>query len=234
MRCYALSIPSSPTPNPERNTHRSDERGVAGSISPAKKNASRGSWQRGRWILLLLAIVAAAPVVAAYLAYYVFKPSLGTTNYGELIEPQRAIPDTLVVTDEAGQPMTLASLRGRWLMISVDASACDTTCATKLYFMRQVRATQAGERQRIVTLWLRTDKGRVPDTIKAAYPDTRMLIADPSALAAWLPAEANTRDLDHIYLVDPNGNLMMRFPKDPNPSKIKNDVTKLLKWSSIG
>jgi hypothetical protein len=185
-------------------------------------------------------------MIASYLAYYVFKPNLGTTNYGALIDPQRPIPDTLVVTDEAGNPMKLASLRGRWLMIAVDSSACDKACATKLYFMRQVRATQAGERERVVTIWVRTDGGAVPDVIKAAYPETRMLVADPVALAAWLPVEPSTEQsteagtqtgtltTDHIYLVDPSGNLMMRFPKDPNPSKIKGDLTKLLKWSSIG
>lgn len=185
-------------------------------------------------MLLLLALVAASPVIASYFAYYVLKPSRGTTNYGIFVEPQRLIPDTLVVTDESGKPIKLASLRGIWLMLSVDASACDTACAQKLYFMRQIRATQAGERHRITTVWLRTDAHPVPDGIRQAYPDTRMLIAEPAALAAWLPAEASTRDTDHIYLVDPNGNLMMRFPKDPNPSKIKGDVTKLLKWSSIG
>jgi cytochrome oxidase Cu insertion factor (SCO1/SenC/PrrC family) len=178
--------------------------------------------------------VAAAPVIASYLAYYVFKPNRGTTNYGTLIEPQRAIPNTLVVTDEKGTPMKLASLRGRWLMIVVDASACDKACATKLYFMRQIRATQAGERERIATVWLRTDAGPVPDVVKNAYPDTRMLVADPAAVAAWLPAEPATHDTDHIYVVDPNGNLMMRFPKDPNPTKVKGDISKLLRWSSIG
>ncbi|HKT94491.1 MAG TPA: cytochrome C oxidase subunit I, partial [Paraburkholderia sp.] len=52
--------------------------------------------------------------------------------------------------------------------------------------------------------------------------------------AAWLPATETTKDTDHIYLVDPNGNLMMRFPANADPSKIKQDVTKLLKWSRIG
>ena len=49
--------------------------------------------------------------------------------------------------------------------------------------------------------------------------DTRMLVADPKAVAAWLPADADTQLTDHIFLVDPNGNLMMRFPKDPNPRR---------------
>lgn len=225
-------MPSSDSNRPGRTPPPVGGRGAAGASQAP--TSTRGPGRRGRWVLVLLALVAAAPVIASYLAYYVFKPSGGTTNYGALIEPQRPIPDTLVVTDEAGKPMRLATLRGRWLMIAVDASACDKACATKLYFMRQVRATQAGERERIAMVWLRTDAAAVPDVIKGAYPDTRMLVADPAAIAAWLPAEPGSRDTDHIFLVDPNGNLMMRFPKDPNPSKIKGDVTKLLKWSSIG
>nr|WP_245253675.1 cytochrome C oxidase subunit I [Paraburkholderia sp. LEh10] len=200
---------------------------------PGQPNG-KGSWQRGRWMVLLIALVCAAPVIASYFTYYVIKPKGGTTSYGTLIDPQRPIPDSFVVTGEDGKPMKLASLRGRWLMISVDSSACDKACVTKLYFMRQVRATQAGERERIVNVFLRTDAGKVPDVVDSAYKDTEMLIADPKDVAAWLPAADGTQIADHIYMVDPNGNLMMRFPKDPDPSKIKGDVTKLLKYSSIG
>ncbi|SEA07279.1 Cytochrome oxidase Cu insertion factor, SCO1/SenC/PrrC family [Paraburkholderia sartisoli] len=208
---------------------------------PASKDASngtpparRGSWQRGRWMMLLIAFICAAPVIASYITYYVIKPKGGTTSYGTLVEPQRPIPDSLTVIGEDGKPMPLTSLRGRWLLVSVDGSACDKACVTKLYFMRQIRATQGGERERVVNVWLRTDSSAVPDVVKHAYDDTDMLIADPSAVAAWLPVDSGTKLTDHIFVVDPNGNLMMRFPKDPDPSKIRSDVTKLLKWSSIG
>jgi cytochrome oxidase Cu insertion factor (SCO1/SenC/PrrC family) len=207
----------------------------AGSESPGQQAAaSRGSWKRGRWVVLAIGLLCAAPIIASYLTYYVIKPKGGATNYGTLIEPQRPISAALIVKDETGKTMPLASLRGRWLMVSVDRSACDQACATKLYFMRQIRATQGGERERMLTVWLRTDADAVPAVIEQAYPDTLKLIADSSALSAWLPAEAGTSDIDHIYLVDPNGNLMMRFPKNADPNKIKGDVTKLLKWSSIG
>ncbi|WP_233828070.1 SCO family protein [Paraburkholderia sp. ZP32-5] len=206
---------------------------AAAKAIPGQPNGA-GSWRRGRWMLLLVALIGAAPIAISYFMYYVIKPTGGSTNYGTLIEPQRSIPDSLVVTGEDGKPLKLASLRGRWLMISVDSSACDKACATKLYFMRQIRATQGPERERVVEVWLRTDAGQVADVIQHAYPDTDMLIADPAQVAAWLPADTGTRITDHIFLVDPNGNLMMRFPKDANPSKIKSDLTKLLKWSSIG
>jgi len=202
-------------------------------VIPGQPNG-QGSWQRGRWMLLLIALVCAAPVIGSYFTYYVIKPTGGTTSYGTLISPQRPIPDSLVVTGEDGKPMKLASLRGRWLMISVDSSACDKPCVTKLYFMRQVRATQAGERERIVNVFLRTDANKVPEVVDNAYKDTEMLIADPKEVAAWLPADEGTQLTDHIYMVDPNGNLMMRFPKDANPTKIKGDVSKLLRNSGIG
>ncbi|KVD84019.1 cytochrome C oxidase subunit I [Burkholderia stagnalis] len=201
---------------------------------PAAEPISPAARKRGRWMLVLLGLVCAAPMIASYFTYYVIKPKGGSTNYGTLVEPQRPIPADLMVTDETGKTLPLASLRGVWLFVMTDHSACDDACAKKLYFMRQVRVTQAGERHRLTMVWLRSDAGQVPEKVRAAYPDTRELVADPAAVAAWLPADAGTQASDHLYLVDPNGNLMMRFPKDPNPSKIKADVTKLLKWSSIG
>lgn len=193
-----------------------------------------GSWNSARWKLLLLAAICAAPVIASYFVYYVVKPRGGTTNYGTLIEPQRPIPPSLMVRDENDRVMPLSALQGKWLMLSTDASACDRACVQKLYFMRQVRATQAAERDRVVTVWLRTDAGPVPEVVRRAYGDTRFLVVDPAALAAWLPPGSGTSLDQHIFLVDPNGNLMMRFPNNPDPGKIKNDLTKLLKWSGIG
>jgi cytochrome oxidase Cu insertion factor (SCO1/SenC/PrrC family) len=189
----------------------------------------KGSWNTGRWMLLLIIGICAAPVIASYFTYYVVKPRGGATNYGVLVDPQRPIPPALQVTDEHGQPVPLTSLEGHWLMVVVNKSDCDDTCAKKLYFIRQIRLTQGAERDRVQTVWLRTDDGAVPKKVLDAYQDTRMLVADPAALQAWLPADAGTQNTDHIYLVDPNGNLMMRFPKDPDPSKIKRDLAKLLK-----
>lgn len=196
----------------------------------------RGSWKKGRWMLVLLALICAAPVLASYFMYYVVKPAGGTTSYGKLITPQRPIPDSLTVTDEQGKSMPFSALRGHWLMIMANGSDCDKECVTRLFFMRQVRVLQNGERDRVTNVWLRTDAKPVSSVIRDAYPqpDTRMLVAEPAAVASWLPADADSPVTDHIYLVDPNGNLMMRFPKNPAPAKIKDDLAKLLKWSTIG
>jgi cytochrome oxidase Cu insertion factor (SCO1/SenC/PrrC family) len=216
------------------STHSPDTTQVSRKAAGPNGAPQQGSWRRGRWMLLLIALICGAPIALSYFTYYVIKPKGGSTSYGTLIEPQRTIPSALTVTGDDGHEVPLDSLRGRWLMISVDGSACNEACVQKLYFMRQVRATQGAERERVLTVWLRTDDAGVPAVVRSAYPDTRVLRADPASLAAWLPATDATHDTDHIYLVDPNGNLMMRFPAHPDPSKIKQDVTKLLKWSRIG
>ncbi len=171
-------------------------------------------------ILLLLAICA-APVIASYLTYYVFKPAGASTNYGALITPQRPVPDGFMARDPSGAQVPPSAFHGKWLLVSVGPSSCDESCATRLYFARQIRATQGAERDRVETVWLRTDAGPIDAKIAHAYPDTHAWVVDPAALASWFPADAGTVVSDHIYVIDPNGNLMMRFPKDPDPSKIK-------------
>lgn len=190
--------------------------------------------RRARRMLVLLFVVCAAPAVAAYLMYFVFKPQGGTSSYGKLIEPQRPLPALVVRDDETGETLPLTALKGKWLMISADTAACDESCVSKLFYMRQIRVLQGNERTRVETIWLVTDDNAVSDKLDTAYEDTRRLRADPVALANWLPTQEGTGLRDHIYLVDPLGNLMMAFPKNPDPGRIKSDLTRLLKWSGTG
>lgn len=189
---------------------------------------------RARLTIIAIFVVCAAPIVAAFFAYFVVKPHGGQTNYGELIAPQRPIPADLQVLDEAGRPIALAAFKGKWLMVSADSGTCDKACVTKLYYMRQIRTLQGEQRARVLPVWLVTDDAPIQPKIRTAYAQTRMLRADPAALRAWLPASADTSLRDHIYLVDPVGHLMMMFPKNPDPVKINQDLVKLLKWSSVG
>ena len=47
-----------------------------------------------------------------------------------------------------------------------------------------------------------------------------------------MPAPASPRD--HLYVIDPIGNLMMRFPKEADLNRVKKDLIQLLKASQIG
>ena len=189
--------------------------------------------QRGRWMLFLVLAVCAAPVILSYLTYYVIKPER-RNNYGQLIDPrQYPIPDLGTVSLE-GKPATLDDYRGKWLLLQADAGACEKRCADKLYYQRQLRLTQGKERERVERVWLVTDDAPLSTVLMKEYDGTRILRVDAKKLAAWLPVDAGTSVEDHLFVIDPLGNLMMRFPKDPDYNKVKKDLIKLLKASSIG
>lgn len=193
--------------------------------------------RRGRIQMLLLLLVCASPVIASYLTYYVFKPTGGATNYGALIDPQRPMPPVRVMNERA-EAVPLESFRGKWLLVTTDPSACDEACAKKLFTIRQLRAGQGQDRERIVPVWLVTDGGDIDARLIAAYNEpyagVRFLRIDRGIARQWLSAARDGQAEDTIFLVDPLGNLMMRFPKDPDPKKVSGDLKKLLKVSRIG
>lgn len=200
-------------------------------IDPTPRSQSH--WRRYRTLYLLLA-VCVAPVIASYTAYYLLPPS-GRTNYGALVEPQRPLP-ALSLQRLDGTPVQAASLRGAWLMVQVDGGACDAACERKLWKMRQVRLTTGKDADRVQRAWLIVDGAPLATTLIREYDGTLLLRARADEVAAFLPlpADAGASLADHIWLIDPLGNLMMRWPKDADPSRMKKDLIKLLKASGIG
>ena len=158
----------------------------------------------------------AAPVALGWLAYEYRWISGETTNYGELLRPRPL--------DGA-----LAPLRGKWVLVTADAAACSAACERKLYIVRQVRKAQGKDAERIERLWLVTDGGK-PRAEVAAALEGGQLATPSSPLLQSLPGVA----LESIYLVDPLGNLMMRFPAAADPARMIKDLQRLLKYSSFG
>lgn len=187
--------------------------------------------QRRSRVLWLLVAVCLAPVVASYLAYYVFQPT-GRNNYGDLIEPQRAVAAVAVTTLE-GQPTTLAALRGAWVMVQVAPARCDDACQKRLWVMRQVRATTGKERDRVQRLWLITDMDTPKPDVLREYEGTVLWRIGATEMQALFAQDADAA-AEHLWMIDPLGHLMMRWPRDVNPSRMKKDVERLLRASRVG
>jgi hypothetical protein len=183
-----------------------------------KSRAPSDPRKRGRIKLALLAAFFLLPVVASWFAWR-FELVPGTAgNYGTLLPPRQvALPP-------------VAALKGKWVLVQFDGGACDAACERKHYFMRQVRRAQGKEMERVERLWLVTDAVQPRAELLAAIEGT--VVAPAGAAAAAFPAERSAAD--HIYLVDPLGNLMMRFPRDPDPSRVIKDLQRLLRASSFG
>lgn len=187
----------------------------------------------GRWKMLGLLAICAAPVIASYLAYYVVKPE-GRTNYGTLLDPRAYPIPRLAAQTLDGKPLELDAYKGKWLMLHVDSAACAAVCQKKMYDMRQLRTAQGKERERIERVWLITDMAPLDTVTMREYDGTRLLRVAPAALQQWLPVEPGATLNEHIYMIDPLGNLMMRWPKEADPNRIKRDISKLLRASGIG
>jgi hypothetical protein len=168
----------------------------------------------------------------------VIRPS-SRTNYGELLDPRQFPIPPLGVTTLDGKPTGLEAYHGKWIMLQVGASDCPQTCRDKLVAMRQQRLMQGKDAERIERVWLVTDAQPLDTMLLREFDGTRMLRVPAGALARWLPVEPGSQAADYMYLIDPLGNLMMRFPKDFNQdveqrNKVKRDIGKLLKASAIG
>lgn len=202
-------------------------------LAAGRANSDTPKRSGGRWKLLAVLAVCATPMLASYLAYYVIKPA-GRTNYGDLIDPRRYPVPALGSTTLDGVPASLDNFKGKWLMLQVDSGDCAAACQKKLLEMRQLRLMQGKDMDRIERVWLITDSKPLETTVMRQYDGTQMLRVSADKVQSWLPVDARTTPKDHIYMIDPLGNLMMRFPKDADPGRVKKDVTKLLKASAIG
>ena len=202
-------------------------------LAETQPAAQQRRTRAGRIKMLAMLLICAAPVIASYLTSFVIRPD-GRTNYGALIQPTRSLPElTLPALD--GAPVALRSLRGQWLLVVVGPAACDAGCERRLYAQRQLREMLGRERDRLDKLWLVTDdtapKPALRDAVLAEPPVT-VLRMPRTELARWLAPEPGRLLEEHLYLIDPMGEWMMRFPVEFDPTRVKRDIDRLLRASS--
>ncbi|MGH6647680.1 SCO family protein [Aquabacterium sp.] len=193
----------------------------------------------GRLKMLMVWAICAAPVVASYFTYYVVRPQ-GRANYGTLIQPPREMPAdaALPLRDAQDRAVAASSLKGQWLLVTVAGGACDQACEQHLYYQRQVRETLGKDKDRIDRVWFVTDEVPVREAIKPGLQGTTVLRIPSNDLARWFSPEPGQPLSAHFYLVDPKGAWMMRFPAQADMSKVKRDLSRLMKasdsWDEAG
>ena len=217
-------MPASPDQPLDLTVHSLPQADAAAAIA-------RPDTRAGRWKMLAVLLVCAAPVIASYFTYYVIRPD-GRRNYGELIDPQRPLPALDAVTTD-GQRLALPALKGQWLLVSVAGGACDAACQQHLYFQRQLRESLGREKDRLDRVWLVSDETAIPAALNTALQGATVLRV--AGLAQWLQPAPGQKLSDHLYVVDPIGNWMMRFPADMDAAgaaQAKRDLERLLRASA--
>lgn len=187
----------------------------------------------GRWKMIAMLLVCTSPVIASYFTYYVIRPE-GRKVYGELIQPQKDMPAITVVNSE-GQSLDLKSLRDQWLLVSVSSGACNERCEQNLFYSRQLREVLGREKTRLDRVWLVTDEAPIDAKLQPLLHLVQVLKMPTDTVKTWITPGPQHQLEDHLYVVDPMGNFMMRFPANMDvegASKAKRDLSRLLRASS--
>ena len=193
--------------------------------------------RRGRIQMLLLLLACAAPVIASYLAYYVFKPEGGKTNFAALVQP----------VQDMNPAWFDIPFNGKWtLLVARPAGECtikNETCLEALFLMRQLRIAVGRESSRVQLVWVNTDGKAVDPEVLLAYDQKTAgfqivdLPVDPklrTEFDAWLNRDGAGQK---IQLIDPSPAKMMIFPVTNAPKEfgsIKKDLEKLLRLNRKG
>ena len=188
---------------------------------------------RGRRLLLIVAAIFLLPVAVAFTLYYgkLWRPA-NSSNLGELIEPARPLTVT-GLRHVDGTPAGADVLTGKWTLLYIGDGRCDQACRTALVFARQSRLALNNEMTRVQRVFLATGNCCANDYFAAELPGLIALDASSPEAAALLAQFPAARE-NSLFIVDPNGNLMMRHDASHTTKDLLSDLKQLLKLSHIG
>jgi len=177
-----------------------------------------------RRMLLLLAALFFLPVAASFVLYYGmdWRPP-GTTNHGELYTPRPLPASSAPLADR------------KWSLLYAGDGACDENCRRSLVFARQTRLSLNKDMLRVNRVFLAIGNCCDRGYLAGEHDGLTVLdaAADP-ALAQVIAALPATEREHSLYVVDPIGNLVMRYDTRTEPRGLLDDLKKLLKLSHIG
>ena len=190
----------------------------------------------GRRMMLLVTGLLALPFIVAFGLYWFEWRPAKLANHGELIQPPQALPEAgLTLVD--GRSLQTAELRRKWTLVMVAPTPCARACQQDLHQIRQVQVALNKEMVRLRRVLLgssvadlRTDPALAE--IQRSYPD--LIIAAPTADETGVIWTTLAGAGYRFYVIDPLGNVMMRYPEKPEMQGMLRDLERLLKYSWVG
>lgn len=195
-----------------------------------------------RLTIILLVLMFVVPVGAAIVLHSMeggWRPG-HSVNFGELVTPVRALKNLNLKTLD-GKVFTEKDLQGVWTLFYVDSADCNKQCEENLYEIRQSRLGMGGEKERIQRVMLLTDNDKLADMkpLLDEHYGMKVVSTPEKELAAVLTPfefenEKPAATAQRVYIIDPLGNLMMRYKAEQGPRDLVKDLVRLLKYSKIG
>lgn len=187
--------------------------------------------RRNLWPLWVMIVIFALPALAAWFFY--FNPErLPATriNRGDLIEPVRPWTASLGVTRSDGSLLDAAAFGDRWTLVVPSRAPCDADCERRLIELRQIRLALGESRYVVERLAVLVGDGATELGGPLAGTEVTRASSDRAAqLEAFFGPGPDI--WDRVYIVDPFGNLMMRYAAEAPAKDVLKDMERLLKAS---
>lgn len=197
---------------------------------PLKKRGNRTE-------LMLLVLVFVVPILGAWLVYNFtdIGRNGGMVNHGTLIEPPAVIPD---MTLEGGSPGSSQPLHGRWSLVYIVTGQCDRDCRDSLDMLTNLRLAMASKAERVQIVLVEAGVD-LPEKMPAGVEwDKIHRVSGKDAeiirVQAMDSMPGGSLTGREIFLIDPIGNLMMRYADSSQGSGLLEDLKRLLRYSRIG
>lgn len=191
--------------------------------------------------LVLLVLACGLPAAAAWVFY--LNPDLlpeSRANFGKLIEPPHPLRHVRLLT-AAGKDVRFENAQGQWSLLWLTSQPCRGDCGSYLQHMRNIHTALRDNGARLRSFAIPVTRSNTDAWIKkeTEFPDTLFLVGPENELrdlAAQFATAAgvDTSQTDGFYLVDPLGNLMMRYGTNTDFMGILKDLQRLLKYSWVG
>lgn len=178
------------------------------------------------WVLIFIFFV---PMIVAY-GYFFLGDHFSTGNHGDLIQPIIHV-EQLELKDQEGLNKQFDDTK--WQMLYIVGSSCDAVCVNNLYNMRQINIALGKNAHRFQHMLIHVESmnPEFNKLVTAEYPNTLHAYGSKEKIYRVLATDTKP---DAIYIMDPLGNIMMRFAPDVSPKLILKDLNRLLKISRIG
>ncbi len=203
--------------------------------TPPSGQTAQPALRRQRRTLLLVAAIAALPfVIAAVLVMTDWRPSGRSLARGELLQPVRPLPPQDWQALGAASPESRIG-QGKWLLLTMADKQCDEPCQAALFSMQQARLLTHKDMRRVERVLVTRS---MPDgdagALREKFPGLDLYRTQDGAALKKLLLEDGRDPQAWIFLIDPAGNLVLRYAPGADTVGLHKDLAPLLKLSRLG
>ena len=189
--------------------------------------------KRNPYAVWFVVIAFVAPVVLAYAIFFLVDVK-SFSNHGEILNPIVHIED-FKLEDESKLLIPKDKLTYKWRLISFLSKDCDEACQTRLYDVRQIHTSLGKNKHRVLRMFVHLEPAgqALNKLIEETHPNIIHVYGNEQDIVNAIGNNATITN-NETYIMDPMGNVMMRFTQEQPSKDFLYDLRKLLKASQIG